>query len=45
MTATTEARTALTLVQAAAASRAESVMAAKAAANNALNANATEVEA
>ena len=43
--ATAEAHTALTLVQAAAASRGESVMAAKAAANNALNADATEVEA
>ena len=48
MPATTEARTALTLVQAPtapAASRVDSVMAAQAAANNALNADATEVEA
>ena len=45
VTTTAEARTALTLVQATAASRIESVMAAEAAANNALNADATEGKA
>ena len=48
MPATTEARTALTPVQAvaaAAASRVDSIMAAEAAADNAMNADATEVEA
>ena len=47
MTTTTEARTALTLTQAEApaASRVDSKMAAEAAADNSLNADATEVEA
>ena len=44
VTATAVARTALTLVQAPAASRVDSVMVAEAAADNAMNADATEVE-